>query len=93
MTNLLTLLLLKDENGASAMGIRKEQGHEKATNAISYSDEEDMIDDEDAPAEAQHATNASYAPQCAPWLVLDKEPSRYLRWIALALRNHWPTAC
>ncbi len=64
-------LTLKDESGASAMAIRKGQGHEKAPDAINYSDEEDMIDDEDAPAEAQHATTASLAPQCAPWHVPD----------------------
>ena len=69
------------------MGIRKGQGHEKATNAINYSDEEDMIEDEDAPAEAKHATSASHAPQCAPWRVLDPKPSRVSKMDGIGLKE------
>ena len=58
---------MKDKGTATAMAREGPgQGHGKAPDAINYSDEEDMIDDEDAPA--QHAIAGSPAPQCVSLL-------------------------
>ena len=55
----------QDKGKATALALQRSgQGNEKASDAINYSDEEDMIDDEDAPAAALQATNGSPAPQC-----------------------------
>lgn len=63
-SHLLTPSLLKDKGSGHGTASKSAwQGHEKAPDAINFSDEEDMIDDEDAPSEAQHAPSSNLNPQ------------------------------
>ena len=57
---------MKAEGSARAKAATKvEPADEKAPDAQNFSDEEDMIDDEDAPAEALATPAVSSAPQYA----------------------------